>query len=145
MPCGTSGSVYEGDRKFRCSWKGCGKSYKVQKSLNTHFRVNHPTKDDGSCSEHGILQTRGRLPSAKNLPRSVRKFCCSWKGCGKSYKDQKTLNTHFRANHPTKDDGSCSEHGILPILRHFPSAKNLIEKKKWEGVSSEITIAIVSS
>jgi uncharacterized Zn-finger protein len=56
------------ERKFQCSWEGCGKTFMRKTDVTRHYRIH----------------------------LNDRPFKCVWPGCGKAFMQRSAVKIHYR-------------------------------------------------
>ena len=92
------------NKKFVCSWPGCGKKFAKNFMLTHHIR-RHQNKRQFKCEVQGCgqsLVTKSNLDNHLDKHSNPLPFKCPEKGCDKAFTRKSTLLNHTEKIHHAK-------------------------------------------
>jgi hypothetical protein len=101
------------DRKFQCSWQGCGKTFLRKTDVTRHYRIH----------------------------LNDRPFKCVWPGCGKAFMQRSAVKIHYRY-HRSNVERTQERNQIFVLLkvvtRLLMTYHDLIRLPLWQDIDERI-------
>ena len=104
------------DQRYTCST--CGKVYKSNVNLLSHFNTIHLGQKNFFCEQCGKTFSRGTSLSAhKKLHDGIKQFQCNY--CNVAYAEKRNLMNHIARNHLDSEQSRCIWCDVINIQYVF--------------------------